>query len=142
MAGPTAIGVSISIRASIRKSPTSSKARSHLIMGSARTSPRSGSALRAVRLSGFAQGAFVGEHGSWNRQHLAGYKVSFVPFAGGKPAGKPKDFVTGFIKDGRARGRPVGVTYDAARGALWIADDLSNTTVGFMAGHGSAQYAI
>ena len=76
---------------------------------------------------GFAEGAFIGEHGSWNRQHLAGYKVSFVPFAGGKPAGKPRDFVTGFIKDGRARGRPVGVTYDAARGALWIADDLSNT---------------
>ncbi len=76
---------------------------------------------------GFAQGAFIGEHGSWNRHHLAGYKVSFVPFAGGRPAGKPRDFVTGFIKDGRARGRPVGVTYDAARGALWIADDLSNT---------------
>ena len=78
-------------------------------------------------LPGFAQGAFVGEHGSWNRLNLAGYKVSFVPFAGGKPAGKPKDFVTGFVKDGRARGRPVGVTYDPARGALWIADDLSNT---------------
>jgi len=76
---------------------------------------------------GFTEGAFIGEHGSWNRQHLAGYKVSFVPFAGGRPAGKPRDFVTGFIKDGRARGRPVGVTYDAARGALWIADDLSNT---------------
>lgn len=78
-------------------------------------------------LPGYAQGAFVGEHGSWNRQNLAGYKVSFVPFADGKPAGKPKDFVVGFIKDGRARGRPVGVTYDPARGALWIADDLSNT---------------
>jgi glucose/arabinose dehydrogenase len=78
-------------------------------------------------LPGFAQGAFVGEHGSWNRLHLAGYKVSFIPFAGGKPNGKPKDFVTGFIKDGRARGRPLGVTYDATRGALWIADDLSNT---------------
>ena len=76
---------------------------------------------------GYAQGAFVGEHGSWNRQSLAGYKVSFVPFANGRPAGKPKDFVTGFIKDGKARGRPVGVTYDPARGALWIADDLSNT---------------
>jgi glucose/arabinose dehydrogenase len=76
---------------------------------------------------GFAQGAFIGEHGSWNRQSLAGYKVSFVPVANGRPTGKPKDFVTGFIKDGRARGRPVGVTYDAARGALWIADDLSNT---------------
>ena len=76
---------------------------------------------------GFAQGAFVGEHGSWNRQRLAGYKVSFIPFTNGRPAGKPKDFVTGFVEDGKARGRPVGVTYDAARGALWIADDLSNT---------------
>lgn len=76
---------------------------------------------------GYAQGAFIGEHGSWNRRNLVGYKVSFVPFAGGRPAGKPKDFVTGFIKDGRARGRPVGVTYDPARGALWVADDLSNT---------------
>lgn len=76
---------------------------------------------------GYAQGAFIGEHGSWNRRNLVGYKVSFVPFASGRPAGKPKDFVTGFIKDGRARGRPVGVTYDPARGALWIADDLSNT---------------
>ena len=76
---------------------------------------------------GYTQGAFVGEHGSWNRQTLAGYKVSFVPFANGRPAGKPRDFVTGFIKDGKARGRPVGVTYDPARGALWIADDLSNT---------------
>ena len=77
--------------------------------------------------AGFAEGAFIGEHGSWNRQNLAGYKVSFVPFANGRPAGKPRDFVTGFIEDGRARGRPVGVTFDAARGALWIADDLSNT---------------
>jgi glucose/arabinose dehydrogenase len=50
-----------------------------------------------------------------------------VPSETPRPTGKPKDFVTGFIKDGRARGRPVGVTYDAARGALWIADDLSNT---------------
>ncbi|MGB3847551.1 MAG: sorbosone dehydrogenase family protein [Sphingopyxis sp.] len=78
-------------------------------------------------LPGYETGAFVGEHGSWNRQTLAGYKVSFVPFANGRPAGKPKDFVTGFIKDGKARGRPVGVTWDPARGALWIADDLSNT---------------
>lgn len=76
---------------------------------------------------GYAQGAFIGEHGSWNRRNLVGYKVSFVPFASGRPAGKPEDFVTGFIKDGRARGRPVGVTYDPVRGALWIADDLSNT---------------
>lgn len=76
----------------------------------------------------FANGAFVGEHGSWNRQDLAGYKVVFVPFANGRPAGKPRDFVTGFIgPDGKARGRPVGVTFDAQSGALLVADDLSNT---------------
>lgn len=76
---------------------------------------------------GYDRGAFVGEHGSWNRQTLAGYKVSFVPFANGRPTGKPKDFVTGFVSGGKARGRPVGVTWDPGRRALWIADDLSNT---------------
>ncbi|MEG8039409.1 sorbosone dehydrogenase family protein [Sphingomonas sp. LR60] len=76
----------------------------------------------------FSEGAFVGEHGSWNRQDLAGYKVTWVPFAGGRPAGEPRDLVTGFIgADGKARGRPVGVLYDAPRRALFIADDLSNT---------------
>ena len=76
----------------------------------------------------FTQGAFVGEHGSWNRQDLAGYKVVWVPFRNGRPAGEPRDFVTGFLAgDGKARGRPVGVTYDARSQALLIADDLSNT---------------
>lgn len=75
----------------------------------------------------FAQGAFIGQHGSWNRQDLSGYKVVWVPFANGRPAGKPVDFLTGFIKDGHARGRPVGVTYDPSRGSLIVADDLSNT---------------
>ncbi len=76
----------------------------------------------------FSEGAFVGEHGSWNRQDLAGYKVVWLPFAGGRPAGEPRDLVTGFIgADGKARGRPVGVLYDAPRRALFIADDLSNT---------------
>ncbi|MFC3711203.1 PQQ-dependent sugar dehydrogenase [Sphingoaurantiacus capsulatus] len=75
----------------------------------------------------YASGAFIGEHGSWNRKDLAGYKVTFVQFAGGRPVGKPRDFVTGFIADGKARGRPVGVTYDATRKALFIADDGSNT---------------
>jgi len=50
-----------------------------------------------------------------------------VPFSGGRPAGPPVDFVTGFIKDGEARGRPVGVTFDAQRRILLVADDLSNT---------------
>ncbi|CAN7620924.1 sorbosone dehydrogenase family protein [Phenylobacterium sp. LjRoot164] len=76
----------------------------------------------------FTQGAFVGQHGSWNRQDLAGYKVVWVPFADGRPAGPPIDFATGFLDDaGKARGRPVGVTFDAAGRRLLIADDLSNT---------------
>lgn len=77
--------------------------------------------------SRFAQGAFVGEHGSWNRSVPVGYKVVFVPFQNGRPAGEPVDFVTGFLTDdGDTRGRPVGVTLDP-RGALIVADDLSNT---------------
>ncbi len=76
---------------------------------------------------GFANGAFVGMHGSWNRQSLAGYKVVWIPFAGGRPVGEPQDFVTGFLKDGKARGRPVGVALDPVSGALLVADDLSNT---------------
>jgi hypothetical protein len=75
----------------------------------------------------FANGVFVGEHGSWNRNPPSGYKVVFVPFAGGRPSGDPVDFVTGFRgEDGKTRGRPVGVTVDP-RGALIVADDLSNT---------------
>ncbi len=74
----------------------------------------------------FAQGAFVGMHGSWNRSTPVGYKVVFVPFVDGRPSGEPIDFVTGFLHEGRARGRPVGVTLDP-RGALIVADDLSNT---------------
>lgn len=75
----------------------------------------------------FAEGAFVGEHGSWNRPDPSGYKVIFVPFKDGRPAGEPVDFVTGFRDDdGTTRGRPVGVTVDP-RGALIVADDLSNT---------------
>jgi len=75
----------------------------------------------------FAQGAFVGEHGSWNRENPVGYKVVFVPFSNGQPSGEPVDFATGFRgTDGKTRGRPVGVTVDP-KGALIIADDLSNT---------------
>jgi glucose/arabinose dehydrogenase len=75
----------------------------------------------------YAEGVFIGEHGSWNRSRPSGYKVVFVPFHGGRPAGAPIDFVTGFQgADGRTRGRPVGVTVDP-RGALIVADDLSNT---------------
>lgn len=74
----------------------------------------------------FASGVFVGMHGSWNREKPVGYKVVFIPFSGGRPNGKPVDFVTGFQADGKTFGRPVGVTVDA-RGALIVADDLSNT---------------
>ncbi|UVM14974.1 sorbosone dehydrogenase family protein [Pseudomonas sp. B21-023] len=75
----------------------------------------------------FADGVFVGEHGSWNRPNPVGYKVIFVPFRNGKPAGEPVDFATGFLgEDGKTRGRPVGVTVDP-KGALIIADDLANT---------------
>lgn len=77
--------------------------------------------------SQFANGAFVGMHGSWNRGTPSGYKVVFVPFRGGRPAGQPIDFVTSFMgADGKTRGRPVGVSVDP-RGALIVADDLSNT---------------
>lgn len=75
----------------------------------------------------FREGAFVGEHGSWNRNDRSGYKVVFVPFSGGRPSGKPIDFLTGFLADGEARGRPVGVLFDAPRNRLLVADDVSNT---------------
>ncbi len=74
----------------------------------------------------FADGVFVGEHGSWNRADPVGYKVVFVPFTGGRPTGEPIEFVGGFRdNDGTTRGRPVGVTVDP-RGALIVADDLAN----------------
>lgn len=70
-------------------------------------------------------GAFVGQHGSWNRSQPAGYKVIFIPFANGMPAGKPEDILTGFRKNRNAYGRPVGVAIDK-QGALLIADDVGN----------------
>ena len=74
----------------------------------------------------FRTGAFVGEHGSWNRSPFSGYKVVFVPFAQGKPSGLPVDVLTGFLDGSEARGRPVGVAIDKA-GALLVADDVGNT---------------
>jgi glucose/arabinose dehydrogenase len=74
----------------------------------------------------FLGGAFVAEHGSWNRPELNGYRVVFIRFENGRPMGAPVDFVTGFLKDGQARGRPVGVAVDRA-GTLLIADDVGNT---------------
>ena len=75
----------------------------------------------------FANGMFVGQHGSWNRKPHSGYKVIFVPFASGKPSGMPVDVLTGFLSaDGEAMGRPVGVAIDKL-GALLVADDVGNT---------------
>jgi glucose/arabinose dehydrogenase len=71
-------------------------------------------------------GAFVGQHGSWNRTRPSGYKVIFVPFENGRPVGAyPEDVLTGFIQDGEARGRPVGVAVDS-KGALLVADDVGD----------------
>jgi len=70
-----------------------------------------------------AQGAFIGEHGSWNREPPSGYKVVFVPFAGTQPSGMPVDILTGFMIDGKAYGRPVGVQL-AGDGSLLVADDV------------------
>jgi glucose/arabinose dehydrogenase len=73
----------------------------------------------------YSKGAFIGEHGSWDRTVFNGYEVSFVPFAGGKPAGAKQHFLTGFVKDGKAHGRPVGVGF-GPDGALYVADDVGN----------------
>ncbi|MGZ3305194.1 MAG: PQQ-dependent sugar dehydrogenase [Asticcacaulis sp.] len=74
----------------------------------------------------YSGGAFVGQHGSWNRKPKSGYKVIFVPFANGMPSGGPEDVLTGFLDPGEhARGRPVGVAIDG-KGALLVADDVGN----------------
>lgn len=74
----------------------------------------------------FKEGAFIGQHGSWNRKPHSGYKVIFVPFAAGKPTGQPVDVLTGFLdKDENALGRPVGVVIDQ-QGGLLVADDVGN----------------
>ncbi|MBU4499613.1 MAG: sorbosone dehydrogenase family protein [Gammaproteobacteria bacterium] len=81
-----------------------------------------GTTLPAV----FANGMFIGQHGSWNRRPHSGYKVIFVPFENGKPAGSPIDVLTGFLSEaGNAYGRPVGVALDR-QGALLVADDVGN----------------
>lgn len=74
----------------------------------------------------YKNGAFIGQHGSWNRNPPSGYKVVFVPFSGGKPSGMPRDVLTGFLSpDGKALGRPVGVIQDID-GGLLVADDVGN----------------
>ncbi|HEX7812808.1 MAG TPA: sorbosone dehydrogenase family protein [Burkholderiales bacterium] len=74
----------------------------------------------------YLNGAFVGQHGSWNRKPRSGYKVIFIPFSDGQPAGEAQDVLTDFVDaDGKARGRPVGVAIDRG-GALLVADDVGN----------------
>ena len=74
----------------------------------------------------FRNGMFIGQHGSWNRSQYSGFKVIFVPFKDGRPAGEPVDVLTGFLNDdGKTYGRPVGVAVDKS-GALLVADDVGN----------------
>ena len=76
----------------------------------------------------YHSGAFIGQHGSWNRSAFSGYKVVFVPFANGKPSGPPEDFLTGFLAGGDSKdayGRPVGVT-TLPDGSLLVADDAAD----------------
>lgn len=76
----------------------------------------------------YGGGAFIGQRGSWNRSKLSGYKVVFVPFSGGKPSGKPEDFLTGFLTghENDVHGRPVGIAF-TKNGDMLVADDAGNT---------------
>jgi glucose/arabinose dehydrogenase len=82
----------------------------------------------AGTLPGFPDGMAIGQHGSWNRSTLSGYKLVFVPFANGKPAGPPRDILSGFLAadEKESYGRPVGVTLGADRRSLLMADDVGN----------------
>jgi glucose/arabinose dehydrogenase len=74
----------------------------------------------------YRNGVLIGQHGSWNRKPRSGYKVIFVPFANGQPAGQPQDVLSGFVNaKGQAMGRPVGVAVDKA-GAILVADDVGD----------------
>jgi glucose/arabinose dehydrogenase len=84
-------------------------------------------AVRETWPEQFSRGAFIGNHGSWNRKPRSGYQVVFVPFENGKPQGKPIEVLGGFVnEEGKAMGRPVGVAIDQ-RGGLLVADDVGNT---------------
>jgi glucose/arabinose dehydrogenase len=101
---------------------------------------------RGARLPAFANGMFIGQHGSWNRKPRSGYKVIFVPFTDGRPSAKPVDVLSGFVREnGDAMGRPVGVAIDT-RGALLVADDVGNVvwrvTAGVRHASGSWDTAI
>ncbi|MFZ5962062.1 PQQ-dependent sugar dehydrogenase [Thalassococcus sp. BH17M4-6] len=79
-------------------------------------------------LPGFGNGMVIGQHGSWNRSKLSGYKLIFVPFENGKPSGPPRDILSGFLSDDekRAYGRPVGVTIGPDGKSLLMADDVGD----------------
>ncbi len=83
--------------------------------------------LPAGTWPGFGEGMVIGQHGSWNRSTLSGYRVVFVPFANGRPAGPPRDILSGFLSpdEKESYGRPVGVAL-AADGALLVADDVGD----------------
>ncbi len=82
---------------------------------------------RSDALPGYRGGAFITQHGSWNRKPPSGYRVIFVPFSAGRPEGMAREVLTGFLTDdGDAQGRPVGLAVDAT-GALLVADDVGNT---------------
>ena len=83
--------------------------------------------LPAGTLPGFPDGMVIGQHGSWNRSKLSGYRVIFVPFANGRPAGPPRDILTGFLApdERESYGRPVGVTL-GPDGSLLVADDVGD----------------
>ena len=86
-----------------------------------------GSHVAPLGLAFSNDGAYIGQHGSWNRRPLAGYNVVFVPFRDGKPSGPPREVLTGFLSpEQHAYGRPVGVSLDR-RGGLLVADDVGNT---------------
>ena len=82
----------------------------------------------AGTLPGFPEGMAIGQHGSWNRSKLSGYKLVFIPFAGGKPSGPPRDILSGFLAPDEkvSYGRPVGVTLGHDRKSLLMADDVGN----------------
>lgn len=87
-------------------------------------------------LPGFGEGMVIGQHGSWNRSILSGYKLLFVPFTDGKPSGAPRDILTGFLSEDEklAYGRPVGVTLGADRKSLLMADDVGDVIFRVSAG--------
>ena len=127
MAGPILTSARSKTRAKKANGPIWSPKRSNPTTLWARTPPRS--AWPFYNGKAFPQryhgGAFIGMHGSWNRSKMVGYKVAFVPFENGKPAGPIEDILTGFIADEskfEAYGRPVGVTV-APDGSLLVADD-------------------